>query len=256
MSSSRAPQPHQTVGIIGVGAFGEFMLKYLIPYFNVRVYDAHRDLGDVASLYNVEVADLDRICASDIVVLCVPVVHFREAVIGIKDKLKAGQLVIDLCSVKVNPVKTLVELLPKEAEILSIHPLFGPQSGKNGIHGLNITVCDLGRSSRKNCVTEFLANRLGLNVHETTPEQHDREMAYVQGLTHMIAKVFTRMDVPAIHQKTRTYTLLDEMVDMIRYDSDELFLAIQRDNPYVEHTKELFFDAVKDLEEKLKTAKA
>lgn len=62
-------------------------------------------------------------------------------------------------------------------------------------------------------------------------------MAYVQGLTHMIAKVFARMDVPAIHQKTRTYTLLDEMVEMIRYDSDELFLAIQRDNPYVEHTR-------------------
>lgn len=255
MTSGNTQNAHQSVGIIGVGAFGEFMLKYLIPYFNVRVYDAHRDLSSVTQLYNVELADLDRICSSDIIVLCVPVVHLRDAVMGIKDKLKTGQLVIDLCSVKVNPVKTLVELLPKDTEILSIHPLFGPQSGKNGIHGLNITVCDLGRSPRKNCICEFLAHRLGLNVHETTPEQHDREMAYVQGLTHMIAKVFARMDVPAIHQKTRTYTLLDEMVEMIRYDSDELFLAIQRDNPYVEHTKELFFDAVKDLEEKLKAAK-
>jgi len=144
-----------------------------------------------------------------------------------------------------------MEMLPQDVEILSLHPLFGPQSGKHGIHGLNLTLCDLGRCSRKDCIHQFLEKTLGLHVHETTPEQHDREMAYVQGLTHMIAKVFTRMDIPEIHQKTKTYMLLDEMVEMIRYDSDELFLAIQRDNPYVEHTKELFFQAVKNLEEKL-----
>lgn len=100
MTSGNTQNAHQSIGIIGVGAFGEFMLKYLIPYFNVRVYDAHRDLSSVTQLYNVELADLDRICSSDIVVLCVPVVHLRDVVMGIKDKLKTGQLVIDLCSVQ------------------------------------------------------------------------------------------------------------------------------------------------------------
>ena len=61
---------------------------------------------------------------------------------------------------------------------------------------------------------------------------------------------------PEIHQKTKTYTLLNEMVEMIRYDSDELFLAIQRDNPYVEKTKQDFFGAVKDLENFLSEKKA
>jgi hypothetical protein len=44
------------------------------------------------------------------------------------------------------------------------------------------------------------------------------------------------------------------MVELIRYDSEELFLAIQRDNPYVRETTEKFFAAVKALEEKLNAA--
>ena len=41
------------------------------------------------------------------------------------------------------------------------------------------------------------------------------------------------------------------MVEMIRYDSEELFNAIQRDNPYVDGTKQKFFAAVRALEERL-----
>jgi len=78
----------QIIGVIGVGAFGEFMLKYLIPYFDVRLYDSHRDLAPVGKIYNAEVTSLERVCESDIVVLAVPVAHMREAVAAIKDKLK------------------------------------------------------------------------------------------------------------------------------------------------------------------------
>lgn len=244
-------QNKQIVGVVGVGAFGEFMLKYLIPYFDVRLYDTHRDLTQIGKIYNVEISTLDEVCQSDIILLAVPVAHMEEAVTAIKGKLKKGQLIIDLCSVKVYPAKILRKNISNDVEILGMHPLFGPQSGKNGIQGLNLTLCDLGRCSRIGCVKGFLEKTLGLRVHETTPEEHDREMAYVQGLTHMIAKVYSRMNVPTIHQKTKTYTLLEEMVEMIRYDSDELFLAIQRDNPFVDDTKELFFQAVKELEEKL-----
>lgn len=240
----------QKIGIIGVGAFGEFMLKYLIPYFNVSVYDAHRDLGAVAATYNLAVENLEGVCASDIVILCVPVSRLGEVAQQIRGFIKPGQLVIDLCSVKCLPVKIMQDTFGPEIELLSLHPLFGPQSGKFGIHGMNVALCNIN-SPRAACVAEFLSKTLGLNVHETTPERHDQEMAYVQGLTHMIAKIFTHMDIPEIHQKTRTYTLLDEMVEMIRYDSEELFNAIQRDNPYVDGTKQKFFEAVKALEKRL-----
>lgn len=243
----------QKIGIIGIGAFGEFMLKHLIPYFNVSVYDRNRDLTQIAATYNLTVDTLEGVCASDVVVLCVPVSQLASVAEDIKGFIRPGQLVIDLCSVKCLPIKILQAAFPADVELLSLHPLFGPQSGKFGIHGMNVALCNIN-STRAACVTEFLTRTLGLVVHETTPERHDQEMAYVQGLTHMIAKIFTHMDVPEIHQKTKTYTLLDEMVEMIRYDSEELFNAIQRDNPYVDGTKQKFFAAVRALEERLNKA--
>lgn len=243
----------QSLGIIGVGAFGEFMLKHVIPYFDVSVYDSRRDLSVINDTYNLKIQTLPEVCACDIVVLCVPVNKLADVVEQIKGFVKPGQLVIDLCSVKCIPIEILKSKLPRDVEAMSLHPLFGPQSGKFGIHNLNVALCNIN-STRVECVKEFLVKTLGLNVHETTPEMHDQEMAYVQGLTHMIAKIFTFMEIPEIHQKTKTYMLLDEMVEMIRYDSEELFNAIQRDNPYVDGTKQKFFESVKALEERLNKA--
>lgn len=230
------------------------MLKYLIPYFDVLVTDKFKDLSDIESVYNVKVTDLGAVAACDIVILAVPVAEMEGTIKNILPHLHKGQLVIDLCSVKCVPMALLEKYLPVGVDAVSLHPLFGPQSGKNGIHGMNVTICPL-RGERTDCVVTFLQKTLGLQTHITTPEQHDQEMAYVQGLTHMIAKVFVHMDVPAIHQQTKTYALLRDMVELIRYDSDELFLAIQRDNPYVKNTTEKFFEAVKAIEDRLSVAK-
>jgi prephenate dehydrogenase len=240
----------QTLGIIGVGAFGEFMLKYVTPYFDVRIYDAYRNLDEIEATYHLNVMSLQDVSQSDVVVICVPVKELEKTVQHILPFLKKGQLIIDLCSVKCKPVSLLKKYIPSDIDTVSLHPLFGPQSGKQGIAGFNIALCNV-TGQRADCITEFLSQKLSLNVQSTTPEKHDQEMAYVQGLTHMIAKVFVRMDVPAIHQQTKTYTHLNDMVELIRYDSEELFLAIQRDNPYVRETTEKFFAAVKALEEKL-----
>ncbi|MFA7276594.1 MAG: prephenate dehydrogenase [Pseudobdellovibrionaceae bacterium] len=243
----------QTCGIIGVGAFGEFMLKFVTPYFNVRVYDAYLPLDEIAATYNLDVVSFEDVCRSDIVVLAVPVGELEKTVAAMVPFLRAGQLVMDLCSVKCKPVEILKRLLPENVDAISLHPLFGPQSGKNGIGGLNVTVCNVA-GDRAPCVVSFLQKNLGLKTFETTPENHDREMAYVQGLTHMIARVFVRLDVPEIHQQTKTYALLNDMVELVRYDSEELFLAIQRDNPFVKDTTDKFFEAVKILEDKLNAA--
>lgn len=242
----------RTLGIIGVGAFGEFMLRHLTPFFEVTVYDSVRDLASIDQTYNVTVGTLDDVCTCDVLVLAVPVKNLEETVQKIAAKTRAGQLVIEVCSVKAGPVEIMKKHLPDHVEIIGLHPLFGPQSGKQGIHGLHIAVCDV-RSKHTDCVQQFLTEQLGLVAHRTTPEAHDAEMAYVQGLTHMIGKVFTGMSIPPIHLPTRTFTLLNDMVELIRYDSDELFRTIQRDNPYVEATKADFFNAVKALEKKLES---
>lgn len=242
-----------SLGVIGVGAFGEFMLKHVIPYFDVRVYDAFKDLSAVAETYNVDVASLSDVASCDVVVFAVPVREMEKTVAEVAPFLRDGQLVIDLCSVKCKPIEIMKRLLPQGVDVVGLHPLFGPQSGKNGIAGLNVTLCPV-RGGRDEIVAHFLREKFNLNVFVTTPENHDREMAYVQGLTHMMCRVFLRMDVPDIHQQTKTYGHLLDMIELIRYDSEELFLAIQRDNPYVRETTDKFFSAVRELEDKLNAA--
>lgn len=232
----------KTLGIIGFGAFGEFLYPHISPYFpEIKIYDPESN--------DFEGHTLENVCGQDIILYAAPVQALEETLKTVSPLLQAGQLFIDVCSVKVKPAQLMKKYLKYDVDIISLHPLFGPQSGKNGIEGLNIALCNI-HSDRVASVKEFL-EQLGLNVIETTPEKHDQDMAYVMGVSHMVAKVFAMMDIPETQQTTKTYELLCSMVDMVKDDSDELFRAIQEENPYVLPTKEKFFSAVKDLEKRL-----
>ncbi len=164
--------------------------------------------------------------------------------------VKPGALVIDVASVKTGPAKLMQDILPAHADIIGTHPLFGPQSGKNGIEGLNIAVCSI-RGDRTDGVCRFLSDNLKLNVMRATPEEHDRELAYVQGLTHLLSRVIVSLDLPKFRFTTKTFDYMQKMVDMVRHDSDELFLAIAKENPFSDEAKKAFFDAAHKLEDKL-----
>ncbi|MDX1921666.1 MAG: prephenate dehydrogenase/arogenate dehydrogenase family protein [Alphaproteobacteria bacterium] len=243
-----------TLGIIGIGAFGEFILPHLSAHFKTKIYDKLRkptDLEKIAKKHNAKsVTRLKDLCDSDVILIATPVSTFEPIIKEIKPHLRKGQLVVDVGSVKELPAKILKKNLPAGVDIIGLHPLFGPQSGKNGIKGLNITVCNV-RGKRNAKLINFFKKKLGLNVIETTPTEHDKELAYVQGLTHLIGKVFVSLNLAPFKQTTKTYELLKQMVEMVRYDSDELFRTIERDNLYTAHAKRAFFDAVKKLEKKL-----
>lgn len=239
-----------SLGLIGCGAFGEFALRHLTPFFRVRVHDAHRDLAPVAARWNVEPVGLAAAASADIVVLAVPVQQLEALALALAPLLRPGALVVDVASVKLRPTEILTRLLPPHVDIVGTHPLFGPQSGRLGIAGLNVAVCPV-RGGRAPAVEAFLRERLSLNVIRTDPERHDRELAYVQGLTHLIAKILVEVEITDIRQTTRTYELLMQSVEIVRYDSDELFHAIESLNPFVGEAKERFFDAARRLEARL-----
>jgi prephenate dehydrogenase len=239
----------QSLGIVGVGAFGAFMLPHLTPHYDVVVSDA-KDVSALAQQHGAAVVDLPRLAESDIIVLAVPVQRMEPVLAALAPRLKRGALVIDVASVKIKPTELMRKILPSQVAIVGTHPLFGPQSGKNGIENLNIAVCNV-RGERAAGVTRFLREQLKLSVFETTPEDHDRQLAYVQGLTHLLAKVIVALDLPDFQLTTKTYDLMQLMVGMVRYDSDELFKAIERENPFTSEAKKAFFGAARQLEEAL-----
>ncbi len=237
----------KTFGILGFGNFGRFMAKHLAGRFDVVVSNQPgTDISEAATALGVRTDTLEAAAGCDIVVLCVPVQHLEELLKTAAPHVRPDALVLDVASVKVKPVRLMREYLPESAEIIATHPLFGPMSGKNGIAGLPFVYCPV-RTTRTEKVRTFLAETLGVNVIESTPEEHDTQMAYVQGLTHFIGRALNRMEIPELVQKTALYDHLHAIVQTVNSDTYDLFLTIQRENPLAEGVRQKFIEALVEI---------
>jgi prephenate dehydrogenase len=175
-------------------------------------------------------------------VLAVPVGVLVETVAAIAPHLAPGALILDVGSVKVKPAEVMLDGLPEGVAIVGTHPLFGPQSGKDGIAGLRIAVCPVRGDKAAWRVAAFCRKALGLKVFVVTPEDHDCEAATVQGLTHLIAKVLLAMEPLPTRMTTTSFERVVQGVDMVRHDSAAVFRAIEHDNPFAAEVRRRFFD--------------
>jgi prephenate dehydrogenase len=219
------------------------MAAHLRPWFDLYAYDP-------AGADGVEATDLATVARCGIVVLATPVSQFEPVARQLSPHLRWGTLVLDVGSVKVVPTEIMRRCLPAHVDIVATHPLFGPQSARDGLAGLKIAVCPL-RGGRGLRVAAFLRHVLGLTVILTTPEAHDHEAAVVQGLTHLIAKVLVQMEPLPSRMTTRSFDLLVRATEMVRDDAPEVFEAIERANPYSRAVRRRFFDLAADLDQAL-----
>lgn len=249
-TSSKRPR----LGIIGFGAFGRLMAEHLHPFFDLRCHDPKYAAGQAAPR-GVTFVDLAEAASSPIVVLAMPVAAMKQAVAAIAPHLMPGVLVLDVGSVKVLPAEIMAAGLPDHVEIVGTHPLFGPQSARNGLAGLKLALCPI-RGERAPRIAAFLRRHFSLDVILTTPEAHDREAAAVQGLTHLIAKVLVQMEPLPSTMTTRSFDLLIEGINMVRDDAPEVFDAIERLNPYAGEVRRKFFSLAAALADELEDADA
>jgi prephenate dehydrogenase len=239
----------KAVGLIGFGAFGRLIAQHLAPLVQLRAYDeAVRSLQN-SRINNLRFVSVIEAANCSVVILAVPVNRMEETVRVISPHLKPGSLVLDVGSVKVTPADIMQRGLPPHVDVIATHPLFGPQSAVDGIRGLKIAVCPI-RGTRFRRVVAFL-RMLGLEVIVTTPDEHDREAATVQGLTHLIAKVLVQMEPLPTRMTTRSFDLLMQAVGMVRDDAPEVFQAIESVNPHSREVRRQFFDLAARLNAKL-----
>ena len=239
----------KSLGIIGFGQFGQLAAQHLKSHFEVHVSDVSEDVRQGADVAGISFGAIADAAACDIVLVAVPVRAMRAVFTAIGTDLKPGALVIDVGSVKMMPSQWMLEILPTHVDIVATHPLFGPQSARNGLEGLRLVVCPI-RGARADCVAAF-GQSLGLIVNVTTPEEHDREMAYVQALTHLIGRSLVNLDIPDEQMKTTSYQHLLDLCCLVGGDSFELFTAIQTQNPFAAEIVEAFVAEARDLLDKL-----
>ena len=116
----------------------------------------------------------------DVVVVSVPIGITVGIIEQIGPLLKEGNLLMDLTSLKAAPVETMLKC--SRSEVIGCHPLFGPQV--RSIRGRHIALCP-ARTNRWLHWLRSLLRKAGVLIVETTPEEHDRRMALVQGLNHL-----------------------------------------------------------------------
>lgn len=103
-------------------------------------------------------------------------------------------------------------------------------------------------------IKQLLQIDLKLEVLERTPEQHDHEMAYVQGLSHYIGRVMDCMQIPESELATLAYEDLLDMKKIQGGDSWDLYASIMLQNPYAAEVNAQFKQACERLDEKLRSA--
>jgi prephenate dehydrogenase len=239
------------LGLFGFGSFGRLAARHLAPYFRILVHDPSPAAQRQARRWNVEIVSLEEAAACPVVVLAAPIGGLEALARRIAPHVRPRAMVIDVASVKIKPAQWLDAAIPSHADVIGTHPLFGPQSARKGVDGLEVVVCPV-RSRRSDRIVRFLRT-LGLRVSVTTPEAHDRALAVVQGLTHMIAKVMTGLEPLPDKHTTVSYDLLLQGVGLVSGDSDELFLSIERDNPYGAEIRARFFAEIDALRKRLES---
>lgn len=234
----------QQVSILGFGAFGRFMAKHLTPHVAVSAFDREPKAQDVDGVRHVSLAEA---ATADAIVLAVPVQHMESLLLELAPYLnsrvasRAGEspLVVDVASVKLRPVELMTRLLPPIVPIIATHPLFGPESGKHGIENLPLAFCPIrAEPELVTRVRSFLADTLRLRLIDITPDEHDRQMAYVQGLTHLISRAVGEMRLPETPLATAAYERFLAMRSNLRSDSWDLFVTIERENRYAKAVRD------------------
>ncbi len=239
----------QTLSVIGLGRFGSFWAKELSRFFDVFVFDSDEKKLAPAEEFATAIS-LEKALQSDYIYLTIPIRAIEDFLIKNASLIGENSVLIDAASIKTPVVGWFEKHLRGKREFMFTHPLFGPDSGANGLNGLSIAVFpgEIAYSKYKRIIDAFEAAKL--NVLALTADEHDYLMAYNLNLIHLLGRALAGMGIAKIPLKMNALTYLNGMSRYVVNDSRILFEDFFRFNPYAEKIKT---DLIKNLNEILKT---
>lgn len=232
------------LGIIGVGSFGRAILKLLPPAAEVIAYDIIPE--NVPS--TVKAGSIEEVCGCNVVILAVPLGSYEHILRLISKSLHRTSVLVDVCSVKTTAERFKEQYLPQHTSYLSVHPLFGPRSIETSKQLKKVVVTHCG-DERACEVLHRAESSIGIEIVETTPENHDRIMAYTQALTFFLGEALQDFlpDQPVFSPPS--YGLLTGLRDFVANTSPQLTATIES-NPYFNETIESFMETLSKRKDK------
>lgn len=239
---------HQkNIAIIGFGRFGQLLAEILRPAGNIFIVSRRK-----ISSKGVRQIGLEGLAEMDWVIPAVPISALEATLREINPCLKPGSLVLDVSSVKVWPCRWLKKNIRKDVEIIGTHPMFGPDSAKNGLRGLQLVICPLRQSAKTLQSVKKTFSRMGLKIIETAPEEHDRQAARSLALVHFIGRGLAEIRIGRQPVSTLGFERLLKVNETVSNDTWQLFLDMHKYNPYAKKARLDFVKALDNINHKIK----
>ena len=200
----------EKVSVIGLGLLGGSLGLALNSFFPrvKRLGYSHREvtrnkalhLGCVDEIYP-DVADAVR--NAQLVILASPIGAFKSLMQKIAENLSPGCIVTDVGSTKVLPVRWARKYFNRDIQFLGSHPMAGSEQ-----RGVDFARADLlfgapciltpTKQTKQKTITfvkEFW-QALGMSVQVMTPTEHDRVLARISHLPHLLASAIVNVSDP------------------------------------------------------------
>lgn len=233
----------KTLGIIGYGHFGKFLVEKLTPHFNVKVYSA-------SGKDNQWSTTLEDVATCDFLVLSLPLAKHSEVCEQLKPLLAAHTVIVDVCSIKEESGRIIKRHLPNQP-LLSTHPLFGPESAQDSLDGHVIVLCPDMTADALLVPSKAFFETLGLQVVVMSSEEHDKSMALVQGLTFFVARVLKDFNLHESKLVTPSFKKLIALAELEKQHTKELFITVQKGNPHADAQRQRFIKRAQELQDLL-----
>lgn len=223
------------VAIVGFGNFGQFLAKTLARQGHSVLAYSRTDYRDAAQKLGVSFfSDANDLCEEhpEVILLCTSILSTEKVLKSLPfQRLKRSTLFVDVLSVKEFPRNLFLQHLPPEFDILCTHPMFGPESGKNGWNELPFVFDkvrvgnDERRVARCNSFLDIFA-REGCRMVEMTCAEHDWHAAGSQFITHTMGRVLEKLQLESTPINTKGYETLLKLVENTAGDSFELYYGL------------------------------
>lgn len=235
------------ITIIGYGRFGKTLHQLLRDDFDVTIYIRKPSVisrskatrNPTRSLTAFEMTtNLQKAYENDTIFYAVPIVAFEEVIETHQKYFRPGHVLIDVLSVKVYP-KHIFEtyLTGKKTQALLTHPMFGPDSSKNGLDNLPFIMDQYKTTPETYAFWKTYFAKKKLHVIEMTAEKHDKLAADSLGLTQFIGRLLEEYQAkPTVIDSLGTKKLL-EVKEQTCNDTWELFTGLQQYNPYTKQMR-------------------
>ena len=176
------------VTVIGAGGqMGQWFVKYFADEgFEVTGYDSENKIPGKNTIVSESL--VGGILKADYVVLCTPTRRTPEIIRLIAKEMKRGTYLIEISSEKSKVVSSLSKM-PAKINPICIHPMFGP--GIKTIKGKNIISVPIRDAKKELTVAKTLFE--GANFVTIDAAEHDKKIAVILGLTHLMNLVFANI---------------------------------------------------------------